>query len=215
MEGTLKVIVDNRERNAKLIEAMIEKGIEVEFKSINVGDYVLSDRVCVERKTVSDFESSIISGRLFEQVKRLKDSYEFPILVLEGDSDYFRLKSNVINGAIAALYIDYGIVVVHTYDAQNSGEIIASMAMHEQVDHKREPSLKGGRRSHSENQFQEYIIGNIPGIGPKLARSLLKNFGSIRNISNAKIEDLLNVEKIGKKKAELIHSILSRDYKTE
>jgi ERCC4-type nuclease len=210
-----RVIVDNRERNAELIEAIVANGVEVEFKTVHVGDYVISDRVCIERKTIYDFESSIINGRLFDQIKRLREHYEFPILVLEGDYDYFRLKNNIINGAIAALYIDYSIYIIHTYDVQNTADIIASIARHEQYKEAREPTLKGGARAYTSEQFQEYIIGNLPGVGPKLARALLKHFKSIRNIANADEKELLKVEKIGKKKAMLIHDTLNRHYNAD
>jgi len=210
-----KVIVDNRERNIELLDSIVKNGAEIEIKGVHVGDYVISDRVCIERKTIYDFESSIINGRLFDQVKRLKENYDFPILILEGDQDYFRLKSNVINGAIASLYIDFGIEVLCTYGPDNTGELIAGIARHEQLEHVREPTLKGGRRAYTESQFQQYVIGNIPGVGPKLAKALLKHFGSIKNIANASLEELTAVEKIGKKKAILIHGTLNGLYKED
>lgn len=212
---TAKIIIDNRERNEELIESIRAHGIDIEIKSVHVGDYVISDRVCIERKTISDFESSIINGRLFDQIKRLKEHYELPILILEGDSDYFRLKNNVINGAIAALFIDYGVEVIYTYDEQNTAAIIASMAKHEQNSEEREPTLKGGARAYTREQFQEYVIGNLPGIGPKLAKSLLSHFKSIKNIANASIDELVKVEKIGKKKAQLIHSTINESYEED
>lgn len=209
-----RIIIDNRERNVELLNAIESKGLIMEFRTVHVGDYIISDRVCIERKTIADFESSLINGRLFEQVKGLKENYEFPILVLEGDAEYFRLRNNVINGAIAALYIDYGIMMLHTSDAKSTGEVIASIAKHEHDNNIREPSLKGGARAHTQEQFQEFIIGNIPSIGPKLARSLLKHFKSIRNIANAEKEDLTKVDGIGRKKADAIHRTLNGFYKS-
>ncbi len=212
-ERQIRIIVDSRERNSELIEAMKAKGIELEFKTAHVGDYIISDRVCIERKTVPDFESSLINGRLFEQAKRLKENYEFPILILEGDPDYFRLSGNVINGTLAALYIDFGVMVLHTYDAKNTAEMIADIARHENDKGIREPSLKGGARARTIEEFQEFVIGNIPGIGPKLAKSLLRHFRSIRNITNADMGELMKIEKIGRKKAELIHRTLNDTYR--
>ncbi len=207
-----KVIIDNRERNAELIGAIEANGTEMEFRTVHVGDYVVSDRVCIERKTINDFENSIINGRLFDQVRRLKENYEFPILILEGDADYFRLKNSVINGAIASLYIDYGINVICTYDVQNTADVISSIARHEQDDGTREPSLKGGARAYTHEQFQEYVMGNLPGIGPKLAKALLRHFKSIRSIANADEKELMQVEKIGRKKAKMISNTLNGEY---
>ncbi len=213
-ERQIRIIIDNRERNLDLIDAITAKGIDIEFKTAHIGDYLISERVCIERKTVSDFESSLISGRLFDQAKRLKENYEFPVLILEGDMEEFRLSNNVINGTLAALYIDYGVMVLHTSDAQNTAEMISDIAKHENDDEIRAPSLKGGARAHTIDQFQEFIIGNIPGIGPKLAKSLLSHFKSVRNIANAEVEELTKIEKIGKVKAELIHRTLNDDYKS-
>lgn len=209
------VIVDRRERDSELVGALEAIGVVVEMKTLPVGDYVLSDRVCIERKTVQDFESSMMSGRLFDQIDRLKKSYAAPMLLLEGDRSTFRLKSRVINGAIASLYIDYGIAVIAAHGAPDAAEIIASMAAHEQADERRKPSLKGLARAHTHEQFQEYIIGNLPGVGPKLARALLHHFKNVRNISNASTEELMDVDKIGRKKAEAIHHTFNHEYRTD
>ena len=211
----LRVIVDERERNQELRDALEASGIEIDEKTIHVGDYVISDRVCVERKTVSDFESSLMNGRLLDQVKRLKEHYSLPIIIVEGDPDKFRLGKNAITGAMVALYVDNGIEVIMSGSPKETSEIIAVIAKHEQNGNMREPSLKGGRRAYSTANYQEYIVANLPGIGPKLARSLLKHFKTIKKIANAKIEDLMEVEKIGKKKAGRIHSVITEQYKEE
>jgi ERCC4-type nuclease len=215
MIGMATIIVDQRERNSDLADALRANGIDVKFKTLPVGDYILSDRVCVERKTVHDFESSIMNGRLFEQIDRLKKVNSSPMLLLEGDRDSFRLKGKVINGTIAALYIEYGIVVIASHSAADTAEILASMAKHEQDKNLREPALKGSARARTSRQFQEYMIGNLPGIGPKLARALLKHFSNVRNIANASEKELMKVEKIGKKKSEMIYKTLNQEYKAD
>ncbi len=207
-----KVIVDSRERNTELLETLKSNGIVVESKMLNVGDFVLSDRVCVERKTVGDFESSIINGRLFDQIKRLKESYQFSMLIIEGDSSEFRLGSMVMNGTIAALYIDHGIVALSVRNAKETAEIMTSIARREQQESSREPSAKGGMRAFTPEQLQQRIVGNLPGVGPKIAKMLLEHFGSVKNVFNASKEELMKVDKIGKKKAEQIHSAMNSDY---
>ena len=207
-----KVIVDIRERNAELVEAISGNGVEVEFMKLEVGDYAISDRICIERKTVGDFESSIMSGRLFEQAERLRENYQVPIIILEGDQDYLRLNGNVISGTIAALCVDYGIYVLYANGAEATAGMVARLAKREQDDERRELSLKGGARSRTLGQFQERVVANIPGIGPKLAKGLLRHFKTIRNIAMADPKELMEVEKIGSKKAEMVISTLNRDY---
>ncbi|MDE1811006.1 MAG: hypothetical protein KGH66_03125 [Candidatus Micrarchaeota archaeon] len=211
----LRVIVDQRERNQELIALLESNGLEVRLDTLPVGDYAISDRVCVERKTISDFESSMMSGRLFDQIDRLKRAYAFPILILEGEYEDFRLKSKVINGAIASLYIDHGINIMHSHGERNTAEMIAGLAKHESDGKPNEPSAKGSARSLSQADFQEHVVGNLPGVGPKLARALLERFGSIRAIADAGIEELMEVEKVGEKKAQAIHDTMNAGYGKE
>ena len=133
----LSIIVDQRERNTELLDTLKEIGFNIDINLIPVGDYIVSDRVCIERKTVSDFESSIISGRLFDQLERLKETYELPLIILEGDQKDFRLGNNVINGTIASVYVDYGIPILFSKSAENTAELIASIAKREQNGKKR------------------------------------------------------------------------------
>ncbi|MGC8538194.1 MAG: ERCC4 domain-containing protein [Candidatus Micrarchaeia archaeon] len=93
----LKVIIDHRERNTELLESLGKAGVVCELAALDIGDYIISDRLCIERKKVADFEKSIIDGRLFDQIERMKKAYELPIIILEGDASEFRLKRNVIN----------------------------------------------------------------------------------------------------------------------
>lgn len=211
----LKVIVDHRERASHLPEHLREQQLGVEMQTLQIGDYIISDRVCIERKTVSDFESSIISGRLFDQAERLKLHYQNPIIILEGEAELFRLHRRVIIGTIATLYIDYGIEVLLSGSQEETAEIISSLAKHEQDGHKREPSAKGGARAYTNSQYQEYMVANLPGVGMVLARALLKHFGSLKGLSNATPEQLMEIEKIGKKKAERIHETLNGKYSEE
>ena len=54
---------------------------------LTVGDYVLSDKICVERKSLvtGDLFSSLADGRLLQQVTNMERYYERPILLLEFD----------------------------------------------------------------------------------------------------------------------------------
>ncbi|MDE1865181.1 MAG: hypothetical protein KGH94_00890 [Candidatus Micrarchaeota archaeon] len=208
----LKVIVDSRERNTELLSELESAGLEISIETLPVGDYVISDRVCIERKTVGDFESSIITGRLFEQAERLGEAYERPIIIMEGDREEFRMKSAVIRGATASLYIDYDIPVIQTDGARDSAEIIRHIARHEQEQRKRSPSVKGGARSFTQSQFMERVIGNIPGVGIDTAQKLLKHFGSVQAIVGASKKELEEVKNIGPKRAKAVYELVRSKY---
>ena len=127
-----KIIVDKRERNLEILEGLSGSGIRLEFAQLPVGDYILSERMCVERKTVRDFESSIISARVFDQLDRLNRDFRKPLLLLEGNDTEFTMQKNVILGAIISIYGDYNVQVIRSGDAGETVTTLARLAEREQ-----------------------------------------------------------------------------------
>ncbi|PIO68673.1 ERCC4 domain protein [Teladorsagia circumcincta] len=62
-----KVIVDMREFNSELPTVLYTKGYDVVAVTLEVGDYVLSPGIAVERKALDDLTQSLQSGRVFKQ----------------------------------------------------------------------------------------------------------------------------------------------------
>ncbi|MEM0074483.1 MAG: ERCC4 domain-containing protein [Candidatus Micrarchaeaceae archaeon] len=207
-----KVLVDNRERNLDLLEKLSDLGLEMSFTQLPIGDYIVSDRICIERKTMHDFASSIINSRLFDQLERLSASFARPILIIEGDGSEFLLSRKVLLGAIVSAYVDYGIMVIRSSGSDETAETIARIAEQEQENKEREPRVVGLKRAYTISEWQILLLSAIPGIGSKLARSLIKNFKTIRAIANASTEELMHVKKIGKKKAALVHHVLNDEF---
>jgi Fanconi anemia group M protein len=207
-----KIIVDNRERNLEILEGLSGSGILLNFAQLPVGDYILSDRMCVERKTIPDFENSIINARLFDQLERLDHDFKKPILLLEGDDAEFTMNQNVVLGAIVSIYGEYNVQVMRSKDVWETVSTLASLAEREQDNRGREPRIVGSKRAYSNSEWQLLILGSMPGIGPKLAGSLMRHFKTIRKLVSAEPDELMEVEKIGKKKAERIYEILNAEF---
>jgi len=207
-----KIIADNRERNLDILESLSGAGVELTFAQLPVGDYIISDRICVERKTVSDFESSIMNNRLFEQLDRLHSSFEKPMLIIEGGEEEHRLSENVVLGTILKLYVDHNVQVLRSRDASGTAAMLCKFAEREQTDEKKRPRLMGLKKAHTTYQWQVLMLSSVPGIGPSLADRLLLHFKTIKNISAANVDDLMKVEKIGKKKAQSIFNIINAEF---
>ncbi len=181
------------------------------LESLPVGDYILSERIGVERKTVHDFESSIINARLFDQIERLDHSFKKPILLLEGEDSEFTMNPNVVLGAIISLYRDYNVQVIRSKDSQETVSTLARLAELEQDD-KRQPRVLGSKKAHSDADWQILILSSLPGVGPKLAKSLISHFKTVKGVVSANPEELIKVQKVGKKKAQRIHEILNAEF---
>ncbi|WOL19793.1 DNA repair endonuclease UVH1 isoform X1 [Canna indica] len=83
----MQVIVDMREFMSSLPNVLHLKGMHVIPVTLEVGDYVLSPMICVERKSISDLFQSFASGRLYHQVETMTRYYKMPVLLIEFSQD--------------------------------------------------------------------------------------------------------------------------------
>ncbi|MCD6473639.1 MAG: hypothetical protein J7K47_01850 [Thermoplasmata archaeon] len=209
------IIADTREVFSGL-PSLLESMANVEIKQIAVGDYIVSERVAIERKRAEDFIDSLIRKRLFEQVARLKEAYEIPLLIIE-DEDLFsrNIDKRAIYGVIACLLLDYGISVIRTSGIEESANIIFAIAAREQFRKKKEVALRGKKPNMSLKERQQFIIEGLPHVSAVLAKRLLNHFGSVKAIMNASMQQLKKVEGIGEKKAKAIKEVIEKEWKEE
>ena len=207
-----KIIADTREVFSG-IPAMLESMAELEVKQIPVGDYILSERVAVERKRAEDFLDSLIRKKIFEQVTRLRNAYEKPVLVIEDEGLFSRnIDRRAIYGAIASLLTDYDIPVIRTRDTQETSFILYAIAAREQFKKKREIALRGKKPNMSLKERQQFLVEGLPDVSSILAKRLLFHFGTVRNVMMAGMEELMEVEGIGKKKAMKITEVMDAEW---
>ncbi|WAR24634.1 XPF-like protein [Mya arenaria] len=83
--GKGKVIVDMREFRSELPSLIHRRGIDIEPVTLEVGDYILTPEICVERKSVSDLIGSLNNGRLYSQCVSMTRYYKRPVLLIEFD----------------------------------------------------------------------------------------------------------------------------------
>lgn len=208
-----RVLVDSRERDVgKLLESC---GVEITIQVLEVGDYIISDRVAVERKTAEDFVASIIDPQrnLFRQISDLARSYDRPVLILEGRDLYSRqINPNSIRGAMASIAIDYGVPIIPTEDQNETAAVISMIAKREQSDG-HDPKVHGHKTARTLKEQQEYLVCAMPSVGPAVARSLLKHFGSVEAVMMASLEELQEAELVGPKIAQRIREIVGEKYK--
>lgn len=213
----MKVIIDHREASSRVVREIHKLDLEVEMQQLDVGDFILSERVGVERKTVRDFLQSLIDGRLLDQAKNLAETFERPILILEGEGLYTErgIHPNAIRGALACITVDYHVSMISTSDEKETAKIIASIVRREQKEEKSEVPIRGERKSLTLSELQRFIVEGLPGISAVLAKRLLSYFGSVEEVMVASEEKLKEVHGIGEEKAREIRRVLDARYVSE
>ncbi|TRY83980.1 hypothetical protein DNTS_006298 [Danionella cerebrum] len=80
-----RIIVDMREFRSELPSLLHRRGLDIEPVTLEVGDYILTSEICVERKSISDLIGSLQSGRLYTQCLSMTRYYRRPVLLIEFD----------------------------------------------------------------------------------------------------------------------------------
>ncbi|MEA2070195.1 MAG: DEAD/DEAH box helicase [Asgard group archaeon] len=213
-DSKIQVIIDSRESQSGIAKILHELDAEIQIKQLAISDYIVSSQVGIERKDAEDFSQSIIDGRLFPQIIALKNNYLTPLLLLEGETLYGHkaLNPDAVRGAISSIILDYNVAVIWSRSTRDSARFIYSLAKREQTSSAAKPMIRTEKAPVSTNEKLEYIIAGFPNINTKLAKRILKHFGSLYNFFQAKKEELMQIKGIGEKIADEILSLIKEEY---
>jgi len=209
--NSLRIIIDERERKSGIPELLKKVGVNVEIKTLLIGDYIVAPETVVERKSIKDFMSSIFDGRLFDQCNRLKEHFQFPIILIEGDVDEIdEITDNplVFYGAMSSVAIDFKIPIIPTPNASHTAKLLVSMCSRKDVT--KGPFLKKIRKSNDIQRQQLSVLCSLPGVGEKLAIRLLEKFGTPIRALSATTSELSKVNGLGSARAKKIKIMLEK-----
>lgn len=198
-----KIIIDIHEKNSLVPAFLKESKLDIEFQGLSTGDYLIRD-IIIERKTVSDFISSMISKRLIQQVLNLQ-TYPKKFIILEGEINEWEFNPNAIRGMILSIELDFSIPIIFTKDAKETAKFLEVLAKKQEKS--QEFSLHS-KKGQTKKEIMRYILESFPNIGPKNADKLLKELKTIKKIVNTPIEVIERI--IGKKAEEF--KIVDEEY---
>lgn len=191
------IIADIHEKNSLVLaELQSSEQINLEIKSLKIGDYLIGDTI-IERKTTNDFISSMLSKRLIEQLRNMQ-KYKQKILIIEGKQENLinnetNLNPNSIRGFILSIINNYNTGIIFTKDYKDTAQYLITLAK-QQLKPKTEISLHS-RIPKTIKEQKQYILEAFPNIGPKTAKNLIKEFKTLSNIFNLPEEELKKILK--------------------
>ncbi len=218
------ILIDNREARSIVPRALKrQQGIKLETHNLPAGDYAVSDRTCIERKTTQDFVESLISpvsenvgeSRLFDEIQRLSEAYDRPLVIIEGTWDQARaISENSIQGAIFAITIGFRVPILFAKNAIETAELIGRIAQREQRARKK-PKLSTQTGGRTDPEIREALLTAIPGVNRSRAQHLLNTFTSIQEIANSDEKELRTTPGIGRELAKRLSRILAGPLDTD
>jgi DNA excision repair protein ERCC-4 len=213
--------IDFREQRSGIVEELgkLTNRLTIDICTLQTGDYLIGDKIIVERKTLSDFLNSIKNGRVFQQAYRMAQSGKNCLIILEGDKSMVESSSmsrKAVQGVLVHLEVFIGIPVIRLKDIQETAVLLNDIfhqCQQQELPRQKQIISKNFGIQISKKQRQKlFLIQNLPGIGTKKGLALLKSFRTIENIMNASPADLIKIRGIGKKLADSIFTILHEPF---
>jgi len=219
---TQKVIIDTREFRSSLPSTLHKRGMVLFPVTLEVGDYILTPSICVERKSLSDLIGSFASGRLYTQADSMCRYYKTPVLLIEfTEGQPFALPSinhgevslNAIQSKVATLAIHFPrLRILWTKNAFDTAAIFADLKANEpQPDPVRAAALgtSDGDGEFKESGYSvvaEELLRHLPGITSSNCHAVMRSVTCVADL--AKMSEAALRPLLGKVGAEALHKFL-------
>nr|GMD94214.1 DNA repair endonuclease UVH1 [Ipomoea batatas] len=231
----MQVIVDMREFMSSLPNVLHQKGMRIIPVTLEVGDYILSPLICVERKSIQDLFGSFASGRLFHQVEMMSRYYRIPVLLIEFSQDKsFSFQSaseigddvtpNSIISKLSLLALHFPrLRIVWSRSLHATAEIFASLkANQDEPDEVKAirvgvPSEEGvvenDVRAENYNTSAVEFLRRLPGVTDANYRTIMDGCKSLADLALLPVERLAELMG-GQKAAKTLRDFLDAKYPT-
>eukprot|EP01134_Creolimax_fragrantissima_P002151 CFRG2151T1 len=220
------VVVDVREFRSALPSMLHAASIHVIPVTIEVGDYIITPDMCMERKSLSDLIGSLKSGRLYNQCQAMQRHYKIPILLIEfSDTATFSLHSkNDFSGDISWDHMTskLSLLTLHfptlrlvwAKSPHMSAEVIQSLKIgHGQPD----ATTCMSKRATNEdqmistgyyNQTAKQLLLKLPGITAINCKHVMDNITSVYELSQLPLSGMQAL--IGLEPGKMLHEFINQ-----
>lgn len=197
--------------------------------TLPLGDYVFfshdNKKVVIERKTPGDLLTSLQTGRLQDQLKRLVEDCDYPFLLIEGhmfatEDGFVRFKSQTLKWKFTSVQNILitaqlsGVYLVFSDNRRCTAAVVEAMFNYFQKEEHLSLLRPKVFRPFPDDltTIREMIVAAVPGIGPELSKRLIETFGTPAEVFLANKEELMKVEGIGPSKVEKMIEVIFPKY---
>jgi Fanconi anemia group M protein len=206
------LVVSPRIGSAGLQTSLADLGYSTDVRDLENADVIVSNRVAVAVRTVDQFIDGISDGSILASLAKMKHEYLHPILIVQGapEGDGGQAGNAAVYDALSAILSEFHMPVLSTNNANETASAIHSLEKQEMAKH-----AKDGRTMQTTLDVpsrQMFLVQGLPNVSATLAQRLLEKFGSVKGIADANVEELMQVDGIGKVIAEGIHTVLRKRF---
>lgn len=201
----MRILIDDREKDEERIE-MILNGFNtlIERQRLDVGDLIIEQEgyptICIENKTIQDFIGSCKNGRLFKEVVAMKLKYEYSFVIIydngKWNKEYVNQTYNEKYGNIASVMLRHRCYLIQ---CNSSREYIPCIKALIRNIKKADKPIEAPEVLPNDSNDMIRVLRGIPGVGAKMARTLLDTFGTPGKVLKADDSQLDDVPRLQEK----------------
>ncbi|XP_012502999.1 PREDICTED: DNA repair endonuclease XPF [Propithecus coquereli] len=220
------IVVDMREFRSELPSLIHRRGIDIEPVTLEVGDYILTPDMCVERKSISDLIGSLNNGRLYNQCISMSRYYKRPVLLIEFDPSkpfsltprgalFQEISSNDISSKLTLLTLHFPrLRILWCPSPHATAELFEELKQNKpQPDAATALAITADSETLPESDKynpgpQDFLL-KMPGVNAKNCRSLMnhvKNIAELATLSQDKLTSILGNAANAKQLYDFIHT---------
>ena len=179
----------------------LETRIPVKVLKLKYGDYSFSD-VIIERKTLSDFFTSLKNQRLNEQMENLSRFYAERYLIIEGFFDFSYVNNiDYLYSELFKIALNFDVKILFSKDCEKTASMLKNLYFRKNFGYK-PAAIKRDKIHHAAMLF---------GISRNKMELILSKLGSLGNIANSSKKELTKIKSVGKKTMEQIRNTLNNN----
>ncbi|NXF77556.1 XPF endonuclease, partial [Sclerurus mexicanus] len=204
------IIVDMREFRSELPSLIHRRGIDIEPVTLEVGDYILTPDVCVERKSISDLIGSLNNGRLYSQCVSMCRYYKRPVLLIEFDPNkpfsliprgslHQEISSNDVTSKLTLLTLHFPkLRILWCPSPHATAELFEELKQnHPQPDAETAMAVTADSETLPESDRynpgpQDFLL-KMPGVNAKNCRALMNHVRSIAELATLAKDELAKI----------------------
>ncbi|NWU25433.1 FANCM protein, partial [Dyaphorophyia castanea] len=217
LSPALCVLADSREicSGPEVLSCLrAQHGLRVQVCALGTSDYVVSNRLAVDRVLQSELQSPGNRSKLSQRLQRLQGSFERICVIVEadrvrpGETSRFFQRTQYFDGVLSAL-VQAGIRILFSSCQRETAALLKDLAL---VEHRKGAAIRVPTEpeGHGRDVLNFYL--SIPNLSYGAALNLCHSFGSVAAVANSSVPALAAGARLSRPQAEELHRFLRHHF---
>ncbi|NXM19616.1 FANCM protein, partial [Ploceus nigricollis] len=189
-------------------------GLRVQVCSLGTSDYIVSNRLAVDRVLQSELQSPGNRSKLSQRLQRLQGIFERICVIVEtdrvkpGETSRCFQRTQYYDGVLSAL-VQAGIRILFSSCQEETAALLKELAL---LEHRKNAAIQVPTEpeGHQRDILNFYL--SVPNLSYGAALNLCHSFGSITAVANSSVPALAAGARLSRPQAEELHRFLRHDF---